>query len=337
MTRKERCLAVIRGQKPDRTPLFPLMMFFAADRLGISYSRFSTDPSALADAQLNLLENYGVDAITACSDSYRISADLGGEIVLPDGDDTPYLAKPLITNQAEFDKLDKHPDPLRKGSRMYERVQSVEQMAKAAKDALVLGWVEMPFAEVCEWFGLQQTMMLLFDEPELVHQALDAVCQMEIDYAVAQLQAGADMIGCGDAAASLLSPALVEEFVIPYEKRVIEGIHKAGGLTKLHICGNSQHFLDQLVTNGADLYNIDSMVDLEVARDVYAGAGKAFKGNVDPVEGLLNATPERAYELARHCVDLCQGTPFMLSCGCEIPKDTKDEVYWGFANAALHS
>ena len=44
MTSKERCLAVIRGQAPDRTPLFPLMMFFAADRLGISYSRFSTDP-----------------------------------------------------------------------------------------------------------------------------------------------------------------------------------------------------------------------------------------------------------------------------------------------------
>lgn len=333
MTSKERCLAVIRGQAPDRTPLFPLMMFFAADRLGISYSRFSTDPGALAEAQLNLLEHYGVDAITACSDSYRISADLGGEIVIPDGDDTPYLARPLLTCQADLDRLDRRPDPLRRGSRMYERVQSVEQMARHARDALVLGWVEMPFAEVCEWFGLQETMMLLFDEPELVHQALDMVCQMEIDYAAAQLEAGADMIGCGDAAASLLSPALVEEFVLPYEKRVVEGIHQAGGLVKLHICGNSQHFLGQLVTNGADLYNVDHMVDLAAARDVYGAAGRAFKGNVDPVQSLLNATPAEAESAARRCIELCRGTPFMLSCGCEIPKDTRDEVYFAFADS----
>jgi len=336
MTGKERCLAVLRGLTPDRTPLFPLMMFFAADRAGISYSRFSTDASALADAQLNLFENYGVDAITACSDSYRISADLGGEIVLPDGDGTPYLARPLVACQADFDRLDRHPDPLKKGSRMAQRVESVAQMVRAKGGrALVLGWVEMPFAEVCEWFGLQQTMMELFDEPELIHRALDAVTEMEIEYAAAQIAAGADMIGCGDAAASLLSPALYEEFALPYEQRVVEGVHRAGGLCKIHICGNSSHFLPKLAATGADLYNVDHMVDLAAARDVYTAAGHAFKGNVDPVNDLCSATPEHAYERARACVELCRGTPFMLSCGCEIPKDTPDEVYRAFARAVI--
>jgi len=335
MNGKERCLAVLRGETPDRVPLFPLMMFFAAGRAGISYSRFSTDAAALADAQLNLFENYGVDAITACSDSYRISADLGGEIVLPDGDGTPYLARPLVACEADLDRLNLHPDPVKKGSRMAQRVDSVAQMARAAgREALVVGWVEMPFAEVCEWFGLQQCLTELFDEPELVHRALEAAAAMEIDYAAAQLEAGADMIGCGDAAASLLSPALYEEFAYPYEKAVTDGIHRLGGLVKLHICGDSTHLLPRLPQVGADLNNVDHMVDLAAARDAYTAAGLAFKGNVDPLAGLRSAAPEQAREAAAKCVGLCRGTRYMLSCGCEIPKDTPDESYWAFAEAA---
>ena len=92
------------------------------------------------------------------------------------------------------------------------------------------------------------------------------------------------MIGCGDAAASLLSPALVEEFVLPYEKRVVEGIHQAGGLVKLHICGNSQHFLGQLVTNGADLYNVDHMVDLAPARRCRQSLQRQRGSGTEPAE-----------------------------------------------------
>ena len=37
MTSKERCLAAIRGEGVDRIPVFPLLMFFAAYRTGLTY------------------------------------------------------------------------------------------------------------------------------------------------------------------------------------------------------------------------------------------------------------------------------------------------------------
>ncbi len=332
MTSKERCMAVLQGKAPDRVPLFPLMMFFAADRAKISYRRFSTDASALADAQLNIFESYCVDAVTVCSDSDRVSGDMGAQIQYPENG-TPYLAQPLVTCEADFDAL-KRPDPLKPNSRMKERIDSVEMLAKAVgKQALVLGWVEMPFAEVCEWVGLQDLMYMLYDEPEFVHRMLEFITDIEIEYALAQLSAGAHMIGCGDSAASLVSPPQFREFILPYQQRVIEAIHKAGGLAKLHICGNSQHVLDQLSQNGADLYNIDHMVDLAMARDAYSAVGKAFKGNVDPVRDLMAATPEHARQQSLHCITLCKNTAFMLSAGCEIPAATTDEVYFAFAKA----
>ena len=35
----------------------------------------------------------------------------------------------------------------------------------------------------------------------------------------AQIQAGADFVGIGDAVVSLVSPSMYDEFVLPFEKR----------------------------------------------------------------------------------------------------------------------
>jgi len=84
MTCRQRFLAAVRGEPVDRTPVFPLLMFLAADRAGISYRTFATDGQALAEAQLAVQQRFGVDAVTACSDAFRLSADLGGDMVFPE-------------------------------------------------------------------------------------------------------------------------------------------------------------------------------------------------------------------------------------------------------------
>ncbi|NLK38841.1 MAG: hypothetical protein GX303_01150 [Clostridiales bacterium] len=104
-------------------------------------------------------------------------------------------------------------------------------------------------------------------------------------------------------------------------------------MTKLHICGDTTHILTDLVTNGADLFNIDHMVDFDMACDVFGKAGKAFKGNLDPVADIMQATPDKAEAAALACIKRAKGLPYMLSAGCEIPAATPDEVYFAFARA----
>ena len=53
---KNRCLTAICGGTPDRVPVFPLLMFLAADRAQISYRTFASDGRALAEAQLQMME-----------------------------------------------------------------------------------------------------------------------------------------------------------------------------------------------------------------------------------------------------------------------------------------
>ena len=332
MTGKERCLGAIAGRVTDRVPVFPLLMFLPADRFGISYREFATNGHAMADAQLHAGRTFGLDAITSCSDAFRVSADLGGEMVFPE-DGVPHLRSPLIRGEADLARLG-HPDPSRPGGRMADRVAAVADMARAAGDErLVVGWVDMPFAEACSACGVTELMILLSDQPALAHRILDFLAGIVIDFALAQLEAGAPMIGAGDAAASLISPAMYREFALPYEKRVFAAIHSRGGLGKLHICGNTRELLADIAQSGADLVNVDHVVDFASACRVYGGAGICFKGNLDPVADMLQATPAQCEQRALARIRGAAGLRYMLSPGCEVPAGVPDEVLRAFCRA----
>ena len=329
---KERFLAVIAGLKADKPPVFPLLMGFSAKRYGITYREYASNGHSLAESQLKIREMFPVDAITACSDAFRISGDLGGDIIFPENK-PPYISKPLITSRSDFAHL-KRPNISGNVGRMADRIQAVDEMVKAVgENCMVLGWIDLPFAEACSLCGVSNFMYMMFDEPELAHKILEFLTEIVTEFALLQLETGAPMIGAGNAAASLISVEQYREFALPYDKRICESIHKEGGLVKLHICGDTKRLVDDMITSGCDLFNVDHMVDFEFAAKMYHGARKAFKGNLNPVSDILYSTPEGCQDIARNCIQKAKGYPYMLSAGCEIPTEVDDEVFMAFCNA----
>ena len=79
----------------------------------------------------------------------------------------PHLASPLIRSDDDLARLVR-PDPSKRGSRMADRTVAVSEMVRAVGDeCLVLGWVDMPFAEACSVCGVSEFMMLLFEDPAM--------------------------------------------------------------------------------------------------------------------------------------------------------------------------
>jgi MtaA/CmuA family methyltransferase len=334
MNSKQRCLNIIAGKEVDRTPVFPLLMSFAAKRIGASYRQFASDARILAQSQINIFENFNIDAVTACSDAFRVSADLGGEMVFP-AKHPPYLAVPLVKNEQDLLSL-RRPDASKASSRMYDRARAVEYLSRSIGDrCMVVGWVDMPFAESCSICGVSELLMMTYEKPRLVHQILEFLTDIVIDFALLQIESGAHMIGAGDAAASLISPQMYREFALPYEKRVIQAVHNAGGLVKLHICGNTSALLEDMVKTDADLFNVDHVVDFDKACNVYGKAGKCFKGNLDPVADILQASPHDCVQKAKCCIRKAENNRYMLSAGCEIPADVNDEIFEAFCSSVL--
>ncbi|HEY64897.1 MAG TPA: hypothetical protein G4O02_10035 [Caldilineae bacterium] len=325
----ERVMAAISGVRGAEVPAGPLLMTFAAAHIGVPYDRYVQDARLLVEAQCAAAEDYDLDIVTVCSDPVREAHACGVKCNFPE-DGVPSAAEPLIRDPGDLARLEL-PDPER-AERMRDRIEAVRLFReRVGGQRAILGWIESPFQEVTILHGLQETMLDMIDRPDFVHRMLSFAVQMEIRFGLAQAAAGADIIGAGDAVASLISPTLYETFSRPYMNQVCQALQRAGVKVKYHACGDTRHLLPSFGGVGADIYNLEA--DLTLARR-HLGDGVCLKGNVDTVEYLLEGTPESVYEAGQAAIQAAGGYGVILSGGCEIPKATPPENLHALVRAA---
>ena len=216
----------------------------------------------------------------------------------------------------------KMPDPAA-GPRMRNRLEALALLKRrTGGEKLVEGWIEGPCAEAADLRGLNRLMLDFYDDPAFVRDLFEWVLEMELRFAAAQVAAGAETIGIGDAAASLVGPRIYSEFVWPYEKRMVEGVHALGARVRLHICGNTRRILKGMGALKCDLVDLDFLAPVAEAR-AEMGPGQTLLGNIDPVRVLRNGTPEEV----RAAIGQCHreaGHRYIVGAGCEVPRDTPD-------------
>ena len=323
MNGKERVLAMFDGRPVDHLPLMPITMMFAATQAGFRYGDYATDHHVMADAQMFTAEKFGFDYVSAISDPAREAADLGAAVDYFD-DQPPAIDenRALLADKSTLIGL-RAPDPA-DGRRMHDRVKAVELMRSRADDSLAVeGWVEGPCAEGADLRGINTLMLDFHDDPAFVNDLFEFIIAMELQFAKAQIDAGADVIGIGDAAASLIGPKLYERFVWPFEKRLVDGIHAMGGRARLHICGNTRKILRGMGTVGAEIVDLDFLAPVGDGRREM-GPDQVLLGNVEPVGVLRNGTPEQVRETIAACHSAA-GENFIVSAGCEVCRDTPEE------------
>jgi MtaA/CmuA family methyltransferase len=319
MNSYERYRAMLKGEPVDVVPRLPILMQFAAHQVGASYGQFAADHRVLVAANLRCIERFGFDQLSAISDPYRETAGFGGTITFPDAG--PRCEHPPLAESFDLARLAK-PDPF--AGRMLDRLEAIRAFKAAAHQRYsILGWVEGPAAEAANLRGVENFLVdLMEDELEPVAQLMDLAVEHAIRFAAAQLEAGADTIGIGDAICSQISPSLYHSLILPRQRRLVDGIHAAGGLVRLHICGRITHLLRGIATLGVDILDVDHQVSLEQARQVL-GPSVALMGNLDPVSVLLQSTPDAIRAGVRACLRAA-GRPCFIGAGCEIPLGTPE-------------
>jgi len=322
MTGRERVLAVLEGRQPDHLPLMPITMMFAANQCGVRYRDYVTDCRVLAEAQIYTAAKFGFDYVSVISDPAREAADLGAGIEWFE-DQPPALveARALLADKSALARLSL-PDPWG-GGRMHDRVKGVALLKeRAGGEKLVEGWIEGPCAMGADLRGINTLMLDFADDPGFVRDLFEFCVEMELAFARAQVEAGADLIGVGDAAASLVGPKLYEEFVGPYERKLIDGLHAVGARARLHICGKTRRLFQWMGRLDAEIVDLDWMAPLGEARREM-GPAQVLLGNIDPVAVLRNGTPE----LVRAAVGECHRQArarYIVGAGCEVVRDTPE-------------
>jgi MtaA/CmuA family methyltransferase len=184
----------------------------------------------------------------------------------------------------------------------------------------VIGWIEGPLAEACDLAGVSQMMTQLMIDPDFCNLLMDKCMDTAKDFARAQIEAGCDVIGIGDAICSQIDPFTYDTFVKERHRELIAFIHANGARTKLHICGNITHQLPSLRELETDILDLDYDVDIAYARSV-VGEKTILCGNIEPVL-IQNSTPEEVERLSRQLVARHGHERFILSAGCEITVGT---------------
>ena len=320
MTPKERLHATIQGTPYDRPAVTPIFMAWAGNFIGRTYRDYYLDGDVLAESQLAVTRAFNLDQISAISDPWREASAYGMEFDYPpDGVGKPKAA--LLRAPADIDRI--KPFDIENAERPTQRVASVAKMAQAVGQThSVLGWVEGPIAEYADLRGVESTLMDLIDAPQMYLKAAKIIVDNAIRFARAQIEAGADVIGIGDAVASLINPQMYQDFVRPLEKRLIDAIHEAGAAVKLHICGDISRLIPHVARTGADIVDLDWMVSIAKARET-VGPDVTLCGNFDPTAVLLQGTPEDVAAAARACLE-AGGQRFILQPGCEVPPGTPE-------------
>jgi MtaA/CmuA family methyltransferase len=321
MTPKERVFKRLKGEDVDKIPNLNIVMTFAANFIKVPYKKYVTDYRYLVEGNIACCEKFGIDMVSAISDPFREAHGFGANVIFPE-DDVPKCTDFFIKDYSDIRKL--KITGAANCERMKDRVEAIKlYKIKAGQKYPILGWVEGAFAESADLRGLSKMMIDIYDSPDFIKDLLEICTRQAILFSEEQIDAGADFIGIGDAAASLISPSAYKDLVLPYEQRIINAVHDKGAKARLHICGNTSSILDILPLTGADIVDIDWMVNFKTANGVFKGKCCAC-GNFDPVSVMLQGDTEAVESAVISCVNEGNNTTF-IAAGCEVPKMTPFE------------
>jgi MtaA/CmuA family methyltransferase len=206
---------------------------------------------------------------------------------------------------------------------MTDRLEALRAFAGLVKNqTVILGWIEGPAALAANLMGLENFLASCVEEPEFAGAVMDWAAELAGRFARAQIAAGADMIGMGDAAASLVSPSCYARAIAPRETRLVEAIHAAGATARLHICGSVRGKYAAMEATRADIIDIDYPQPIAEARAAMRPQ-TVLAGNVSPAGVLLAGTPDEVRRAFQRCHQEA-GPAYVVAPGCEVPPATPE-------------
>ena len=340
MNGRERILAALRGECPDRVPVMLHNFMMAAREAGYTMGQYRRSPEAIARTFIQAVETYGYDGVLVDVDTVTLACAVGVPVELPENG-------PASSCDAAIHSLEEVRDLPPPDVARNERIQIWVEAARllqryfGGEIAIRGNCDQSAFSLAAAMRSIPEFLMDVMDpenEP-LVRQLLDYCTSAATQFIALMAETGVPIVSNGNSTAGpdMVSPAIYRRFAQPYDRRVAEFAHGLGLPWLLHICGKTDRILEDMVATGADGLELDYKTDVTLARDTLAGR-TTFIGNLDPSAVLARGTPALVAEKTRELIEAFAGNPrFILNAGCAIPASTPAENLRAMMRAARES
>ena len=156
-------------------------------------------------------------------------------------------------------------------------------------DAAVCGKVFGSWTQAYHYFGVERFLMGAIDDPDRTRRIIERLLPVTVQFAAAQIEAGADCILLADhATRDLCGPRMYEEFLMPLHRQLAKEIQAP---VILHICGNTADRVGMIAQTGLAGFHWDTKTGGAAAVRRLAGPRLALMGGISNYK-LLRSTPE---------------------------------------------
>jgi uroporphyrinogen decarboxylase len=327
MTPMQRVLTAVGHQEPDRVPLLLLPTLHGARELGLSIQDYFARPEQVVEGQLRMRRRYGHDCLYTFHYASLETEAWGGETLFRD-DGPPNAGEPLVQRLEDIGRL--QPPRVADASCLQPVLEVTRLLAAQVKGEVpIIGVVMSPFSLPVMQLGFSAYLDLIHERPDLFAQLMrvnEAFC---LDWANAQVAAGANAICYFDplSSSSMIPRELFLETGLPIARRTIAGIQAP---VAMHFAsGRIAPIIDDLPAAGAALLGISAHDDLAMLKRRAAGKVALF-GPLNGIE-MRRWTPQQAETAVKQAIAAAgPGGGFLLA-------DNHGEIPWSVPEAVLEA
>ncbi len=286
MTGRDRFLTTLRGEQPDRTPVWFMRQAgrclpeYRALRAKHPFLEMATTPELAVEATLMPIDRFGIDGAVLFADIMLPLTGMGVPFEIQPGVG-PVIESP-IRDAAAVDAL-RVVEP-EEGTPYV--LEAVRQLRRELGDrAALLGFAGAPFTLACYLVEGRPSKeypaakALMYSQPDVWHRLMETLTDVTIRYLKGQAEAGADVVQLFDSWLGLLDEATFREYVFPYTSRIFAAMK--GVVPAVHFSTGTVHLLEAIGETGADVVSVDWRLPIDVAWDRLP-AGTGIQGNLDP-------------------------------------------------------
>lgn len=320
MTSNQRMKAYFNGEDVDRLPFSVYLGEPSAKFLNITTYDYYHNSNNMVNTEVFCYERYGHDGVSIRTGLHGFAEAMGSKLRFPNNG-LATVEEAFLFSEKNYNKL-KPADP-RKDGRLPIFLEGIEKLQeKLGNQVGVSASIPGPFTTLSSLRGPEQLMKDLYNNPENVHKWMEIVNKTIIEYIKETSKLGVG-VGFADpmASGSLMSPKMFREFAQPYLKECSDKINELiGKRPSLHICGNTEKILKDMVDVGISSLSLDNVVDMKKAKEE-VGSNICLVGNVKPVDTILNGSREDIFTEIRGLIKLLHDNPkgYIISPGCQLP------------------
>ena len=332
MTSMQRVLTTLGQREPDQVPLFLLTTMHGAKELGLTVREYFSRADHVVEGQMRLLKKYRSDCLYPF---FYASAELeafGGETLFSE-DGPPNAAGPVIRRSEDIDHLE--PPRVAETAVLARALETVAELKRRVGDTVpIFAAAISPLSLPVMQMGFEHYIELVYEQPARFARLMAVNQAFCVDWANAQLAAGATAVGYFDPLASTTS--LPRELYLKTGYQVdLETIRRIKGPAAFHLgSGRGLGLVEEIAATGVVGVGVSCLEDLGDWKTAVGGR-LTVVGNLNGVEMRRWTTGEAEREVKQAIAKAGRGGGFILADNHgEIPFQVPEEVLLAIRDSA---